>query len=66
MLCSLREVQGAGLELEHLAIFQSEGFCTEIRTLSSTFLVIEKVQSPHCQEEPLSPAAGMTIGERNK
>jgi len=59
-------VQRAVVEPETLAVFQSEGFCTEIKTLSSTFLVIEKVQSPHCQEEPLSPAAGMTIGERNK
>jgi hypothetical protein len=51
---------------EIMAILQSGGFGTEIETLSSTFLVIEKVQSLHCQEEPLSPAAGMTIGERNK
>jgi len=49
-----------------LACHQSGGFGTEIGTLSYTFLVIEKVQGPHCQEEPLSPVAGMTIGERNK
>jgi len=56
----------AVVDPEIMAILQSGGFGTEIETLSSTFLVIEKVQSLHCQEEPLSPAAGMTIGERNK
>ena len=34
MLYSLRELQGAGLELEHLALSQSEDYCTELDSFS--------------------------------
>jgi len=62
----LTGLQGALVEIVTLAIHQSGGLGTEIETLSSTLLVIKKVQSLYCQEEPLSAAAGMTIGERGK
>ena len=41
MLYSLHEVQGAGCELRHLAIFQSGGFSTEIKTFCVLFFINE-------------------------
>ena len=37
-----RIVQGAGLELGHLAILQSKGFCAEIKTFCVLFFVNER------------------------
>jgi hypothetical protein len=36
----------AGLEMRHLAVFQSEGFCAEIKTFLFLFLVKQAFQIP--------------------
>jgi len=45
-LAQNQSAQGAGLEVESLALFQSEGFCTRIKTFSSPFLANDRVQNP--------------------
>ena len=41
----INSLQRAGLELGHLATFQSGGFGTEIKTLCTLFFVNERVRS---------------------